>query len=175
MWAVSRFLVCVVRENNGFRNKELSRHRVNRSITASAFSANRSEKAPSLDGASPKAAMQKNSSKPNSSENERTPVIMNSKSGYGRGQGHSGTTPAHHFEIGQAVYLRDGFGRNNLSSDTFHITGRLPSKDGLPQYRIRGDKEAHERMVTQDRLEAVGGPSTDANKSLIEKTFGLNG
>jgi len=88
-----------------------------------------------------------------------------------------GTTPSgdnsrHRFDIGQAVYLREGFGRNQLSSDMFHITGRLPSEGGLPQYRIRGDKEAYERMVTQDRIEAVGNRTDASNQSLIDKTFG---
>lgn len=97
---------------------------------------------------------------------------MTGKIGNGQRPSASSNSPTHRFDVGEAVYLRDGFGRNNLSVDLFHITGRLPSRDGLPQYRVRGDKEAHERMVTQDRLEAVNARPDASNQSLIDKTFG---
>jgi len=99
-------------------------------------------------------------------------ILMTGKIGHGHRPSAASETPTHRFDVGQAVYLRDGFGRNNLSSDKFHITGKLPTKDGLPQYRIRGEKEAYERMVTQDRLEAVDAQGSDPNQSLIDKTFG---
>lgn len=80
----------------------------------------------------------------------------------------------HLYEVGQPVMLKNGFGGNNHSSETYRITCKLPISGGLPQYRIRCDKEPYERMAAQDLLEPLGGGS-DPNKSLIERTFGASG
>jgi hypothetical protein len=81
--------------------------------------------------------------------------------------------PAHMFELGQAVRLKGGFALSaSRSEDIFHITGMLPPKEDSPQYRIRNQDERHERVTTQDNLEAVDiSPSTDG-ATLIERTFG---
>ncbi len=60
----------------------------------------------------------------------------------------------HTFEIGQAVRLiePEEFAK---TADIYHITGRLPSQENSPQYRIRNDDERHERVARQDSLEAI--------------------
>lgn len=80
--------------------------------------------------------------------------------------------PTHFFTIGQAVRLRGGFGRLASSSDIYHITGTLPPHGGSWQYRIRNGEERHERVATQDSLEAVGMSPSDRGPTLIERTFG---
>ncbi|EAV44486.1 hypothetical protein SIAM614_04970 [Roseibium aggregatum IAM 12614] len=84
----------------------------------------------------------------------------------------SGGSPDHSFRIGQAVRLKNVFGGKSTSGLTYRVTGRLPARDGLPQYRIQSDGEAYERMTTQDQLEAVSAAAPGSNSALLEKTFG---
>lgn len=87
----------------------------------------------------------------------------------------SGGSADHSFRIGQAVRLKNVFGGKSTSGLTYRVTGRLPARDGLPQYRIQSDGEAYERMTTQDQLEAISSSSTapgSSNSALLEKTFG---
>ena len=78
----------------------------------------------------------------------------------------------HLLVVGQSVRLKGGFGLPSGSSDIYHITGMLPSRDQSPQYRIRNDNERHERVVTQDSLEPVNMTRPGDNDTLIERTFG---
>jgi hypothetical protein len=87
------------------------------------------------------------------------------------------TTPprsgeTHLFTIGQAVRLKRGLGERYQSSEIYHITGTLPPRGSSPQYRIRNDKERHERVTTQDNLEPLSASFGGESASLIEKTFG---
>ncbi|MBS3652571.1 hypothetical protein KEU06_28755 [Pseudaminobacter sp. 19-2017] len=78
----------------------------------------------------------------------------------------------HLFTVGQAVRLKGGFGRPFQSADIYRITGTLPPRGESPQYRIRNDEERHERVTTQDSLEAVGISPAEEGATLIERTFG---
>jgi hypothetical protein len=78
----------------------------------------------------------------------------------------------HLFVIGQTVRLKGGFGGPALPGDIYHITGTLPPRGGSPQYRIRNDDERHERVTTQDSLEAVGMSRPGKGATLVERTFG---
>lgn len=81
-------------------------------------------------------------------------------------------TATHRFAVGQAVRLKDGFGRPPLPGDVYHITGTLPPRGDSPQYRIRNDDERHERVTTQDSLEPVDMGQPGDGPTLIERTFG---
>jgi len=81
-------------------------------------------------------------------------------------------TPTHLYALGQAVRLKGGFMRRSQGASIYHITGTLPSRGDLPQYRIRNDDERHERVATQDKLEPVSTSSGSEGDSLIERTFG---
>lgn len=91
---------------------------------------------------------------------------------------HSGTRPprreeaTHLFAVGQAVRLKRGFVRTSSPSDTYQVTATLPSQGGSLQYRIRNDKERHERVITQDSLEPVATFSSGSDSTLMERTFG---
>ena len=80
--------------------------------------------------------------------------------------------PSHLFHVGQAVRTISRIGSAANTADVCRITATLPPKDGSPQYRIRSDGERHERVVTQDTLEAADNPASGAGTSLIERTFG---
>jgi hypothetical protein len=64
----------------------------------------------------------------------------------------------HRFAIGQPVRLKSRFPMATKTAGTYRITGTLPAKDNSPQYRIRNDGERHERVATEDSLEAIESP-----------------
>lgn len=74
---------------------------------------------------------------------------------------------AHLFAIGQAVRIKGGFGRLVNSGGVYHVTGTLPPAGDSPQYRIRSDNESHERVTTEETLEAVPAPA-----DLAARVFG---
>lgn len=77
----------------------------------------------------------------------------------------------HLYAMGQAVRLKAGFFPSSKIADIFHITGILPPRNEMPQYRIRSDGERHERVATQDILEPVSPVPTSDNVTLLERTF----
>jgi hypothetical protein len=83
--------------------------------------------------------------------------------------------PTHLYAVGQAVRLKGAFMQRSQGASIYHITGTLPSRGELPQYRIRNDDERHERLVTQDNLKPVSTSSGNEGATLIERTFGLSG
>lgn len=66
--------------------------------------------------------------------------------------------PTHLFAVGQMVRIRSRIGMAVKDAETFHVKATLPAKDGSPQYRIRSDRESHERVTTEDNLEGVEAP-----------------
>ena len=76
----------------------------------------------------------------------------------------------HLFAVGQAVRFRSGFGRPPATPEVFYVTRTLPPQGGTLQYRIRNDAERHERVTSQNDLEAIR--ETAADTSLMERTFG---
>jgi hypothetical protein len=78
----------------------------------------------------------------------------------------------HRFEVGQAVRLKGSFVKFVAgTSDVYRITGTLPPKENSPQYRIRNEGERHERVTTQDDIEAVDISQAGNGATLIERTF----
>jgi hypothetical protein len=61
----------------------------------------------------------------------------------------------HRFSIGQSVRLPNRLGMLKTNDLVFTVTGTMPAKDRLPQYRIRSDEERHDRVVTEDMLEVI--------------------
>jgi hypothetical protein len=79
----------------------------------------------------------------------------------------------HRFAVGQAVRMKNALPTvTNGSRDIYHITATLPPADDLPQYRVRNDRESHDRVATQDKLEPVNIIETGDRATLIERTFG---
>ncbi len=64
-------------------------------------------------------------------------------------------TPLHRFAIGQQVRLRSGGGAMMKPTAIFEILATLPPLGHSFQYRIRDAEEKHERMTTEDNLEAI--------------------
>lgn len=67
---------------------------------------------------------------------------------------------SHRFALGQSVKLRSWTGYLLTDAERYRITGLLPASDSSPQYRIRSDAERHDRVATEDNLEAAE-PSVD--------------
>ena len=61
----------------------------------------------------------------------------------------------HRFAVGQSVRLSNRHGLSTRAAETYRITRTLLERDYSPQYRIRSDAESHERVATEDILEAV--------------------
>lgn len=68
-------------------------------------------------------------------------------------------TPSHLFAIGQTVRMKSRTGLVQKTAELFQIKSMMPVKDGSPQYRIRSDQETHERVTTEDNLEAAENPA----------------
>jgi hypothetical protein len=64
----------------------------------------------------------------------------------------------HRFAVGQFVRLSNRHGLSTKAAETYRITRMLPERDNSPQYRIRSEAESHERVATEDILEAVDAP-----------------
>lgn len=80
----------------------------------------------------------------------------------------------HLFAIGQIVRLRGGYGVfTSRFGDIYHVTGMLPPSGNSLQYRIRNDREQHERVATEDSLEMVLAATPGENETLREQTFGM--
>lgn len=62
---------------------------------------------------------------------------------------------AHTFAVGQRVRRKSRFGQPGVPSELYVVTRTLPPSGGVLQYRIRSEDERHERMTTEDDLEAV--------------------
>ena len=77
----------------------------------------------------------------------------------------------HLFTTGQIVRLKGGVPLPPQSANTYRITGTLPPRGDLLQYRIRNDDERYERVATQDSLEPVR-LSPGVASALVEGTFG---
>jgi hypothetical protein len=78
----------------------------------------------------------------------------------------------HAFAVGQSVRMKSGIGRPVLPEEIYRVTGKLPPNGDSPQYRIRHDDERHERVTTQDSLEAVSLSRPGDDATLTERTFG---
>lgn len=77
----------------------------------------------------------------------------------------------HIFTVGQTVRLKDGFlVVPSKLPDRYRITATLPPRGNMLQYRVRSDDERHERVVTEDSLEAIN--MSPAGETLVERTFG---
>lgn len=61
----------------------------------------------------------------------------------------------HRFSVGQSVRMPNRLGTLKTGDLLFTVTGRMPARDRSPQYRIRSEEERHERVVTEDMLEAI--------------------
>lgn len=65
--------------------------------------------------------------------------------------------PATHlFQVGQTVRMTRRFGYPPGGGELFRVTGLMPARDDIAQYRIRNDGERHERVASEDSLEASG-------------------
>lgn len=80
----------------------------------------------------------------------------------------------HLFAMGQTVRLRGGYGVfTSRFGDIYRITGMLPPSGNSLQYRIRNDRELHERVTTEDSLELVLAATPGDDEVLREQTFGV--
>ena len=71
------------------------------------------------------------------------------------GQATRFTSPMHKFEVGQIVEFRPQ-DRSGALSGPYLVTKQLPGSDHDPEYRIKSEREAHQRVARQSQLRAAG-------------------
>lgn len=76
----------------------------------------------------------------------------------------------HLFAVGQRVRRKSRFGLSGGPVEIFVVTKRVPPTGGVLQYRIRSEDERHERMTTEDDLEAVETIQSHADTEPFERT-----
>lgn len=61
----------------------------------------------------------------------------------------------HRFELGQLVHLKSNGIHRALDAERYCVTGLLPERDSIPQYRIRSETQVHDRVATEDSLTPI--------------------
>lgn len=72
---------------------------------------------------------------------------------------------SHRFATGQRVHLKTKWRPGGTEAGVFLVTGMLPEQNRSPQYRIRNEAERHERVATEDSLEAIETPDSATAQS----------
>ena len=62
------------------------------------------------------------------------------------------TMTMHKFTVGEAVSFSPDKGQEHTRDELFEIVRLLPEADDAPQYRIKSQTNAHERVVREDQL-----------------------
>jgi hypothetical protein len=62
--------------------------------------------------------------------------------------------PSYKFQIGQTVFLERSLNRN-IPGGACVVIKKLPENHGEFEYRVRNDKEPHERVVRESELNDV--------------------
>jgi hypothetical protein len=66
--------------------------------------------------------------------------------------------PNHRFQVGQIIFLERS--RNlNIPGGEYVITKKLPERTGGFEYRVKSNKEPHQRVVREDQLKAPEAPT----------------
>lgn len=65
------------------------------------------------------------------------------------------TVSTHRFPIGQTVRLKSRKGLSPKAADVYRITAFLPARDNSPQYRMRNDEVAQERVSQEVDIEPI--------------------
>lgn len=60
----------------------------------------------------------------------------------------------HRFPIGQFVRLKSRKSLSPKAADVYRITAFLPVRDNSPQYRMRNDEAAQDRVAQESDIEA---------------------
>jgi len=64
----------------------------------------------------------------------------------------------HRFAVGQPVRLLVKPSLATHIAESYRITRVLPERDNAPQYRIQSDDGKHERVASEDDIEAIKAP-----------------
>jgi hypothetical protein len=66
----------------------------------------------------------------------------------------------HKFIVGQRVQFSPDWFIDKSTGGQYTIVRLFPKVGNLPQYRIKSERDGHERMVFEDRLDQLPGPAT---------------
>jgi len=71
----------------------------------------------------------------------------------------------HKFVVGQSVQFSPDWLIDKTTEGQYTIVRLFPKVGNVPQYRIKSERDGHERMVLEDRLDQLAGPATSARDS----------
>lgn len=63
----------------------------------------------------------------------------------------------HMFKTGDRVTFKDTPHQARGIPDAFKVVAALPPSNGAFQYRVRSDRETHDRMIAEDDLKRIAG------------------
>lgn len=66
----------------------------------------------------------------------------------------------HKFVVGQSVQFSPDWLIDKTTEGQYTIVRLFPKVGNSPQYRIKSERDGHERMVLEDRLDRLAGPAT---------------
>ena len=66
----------------------------------------------------------------------------------------------HKFMVGQLVRFSPDWLVDKTTEGQYTIVRLFPKVGNVPQYRIKSERDGHERMVFEDRLDLLVGPAT---------------
>ncbi len=66
----------------------------------------------------------------------------------------------HKFVVGQSVQFSPDWLLDKTTEGQYTIVRLFPKVGNLPQYRIKSERDGHERMVLEDRLDQLAGLAT---------------
>jgi hypothetical protein len=66
----------------------------------------------------------------------------------------------HKFVVGQSVQFSPDWLIDKTTEGQYMVVHLFPEVGNVPQYRIKSERDGHERMVLEDRLDGLGGPAT---------------
>jgi hypothetical protein len=71
---------------------------------------------------------------------------------------------SHKFSIGQKVSFHPGGGTQAYLSGNYTVVRELPSENGDWQYRVKSDRDSHERIVLESQLTDVSAASPSGSQ-----------
>lgn len=69
----------------------------------------------------------------------------------------------HKFAVGQNVEFRPGRYDLNIPHGIYSVVRRLPAEGNEPQYRVKNERDGHERIMRESQLTSLSDPLLSPN------------
>jgi hypothetical protein len=79
----------------------------------------------------------------------------------------------HKFLVGQSVQFSPDWLLDETTEGQYTIVRLFPKVGNTPQYRIKSERDGHERMVLEDHLDRLDGPATAKQRFAVAQRQAL--